>query len=136
MKNNAKIKKTSKKIIAALLAVISIIPATAMMQSVSAANVPPAENRLVVNVPLDNYIINMDFDQDTVMAQNGDVISKGSGKEFRIIDGTPYYVQYKKMNTGIVSISKFSVIDDVAAITYPGALVIANTKLANGTPTP
>lgn len=136
MKNNAKIKKTSKKIIAALLAVISIIPATAMMQSVSAANVPPAENRLVVNVPLDNYIINMDFDQDTVMAQNGDVVSKGSGKEFRIIDGTPYYVQYKKMNTGTVSTSKFSVIDDVAAITYPGALVIANTKLANGTPTP
>lgn len=129
-------KKISKKIIAALLAVMTILPASAMLQSVSAATFPAAENRVVVNTELDNYIINMDFDPNTVMAKKGDVITKQSGSELRLIDGNAYNVKYTKMNTGNTSTSKFAVIDDVAAITYPGALVVANTNLANGTPTP
>lgn len=129
-------KKLSKSIIATLLAILTLLPASAMLQSVCAAEMPAAENRLVVNTELDNYILNMDFDQNAVMAQRGDVISQESGTEMRLIGGVPYYVTYKKMNTGTTATNQFAVMDDIAAITYPGALVVANTNLANGTPTP
>lgn len=132
-------RKLSKSIIALVLAIMILIPASAIVSGVSAAaldTIPICDNRLVVNTELDDYIINMDFDQNAVMAQSGDVISKQSGTELRLIDGEAYNVKYTKMNTGKTSSSQFAVIDDVAAITYPGALVIANTNLANGTPTP
>ena len=121
-------------ILAAMVCATSVVGMGTTAFAASPDTITSVSSVQASDTSVDNYIRGMIFDSDAVLARKGENVSDSI--ETKIIGDKFYVISHKKCTTEKNSLSSFSIINNINSVAYPGALLLANSDLANGNPSP